>query len=472
MRKPLECVVSISGLRGIVGETIDAETVLQLAQAFASTLPLVKSGSKTIVLGRDSRPTGPSLSHAVVAGLQSVGYDVVDIGVVPTPTVPIMVKQLKAAGGIQISASHNPVEWNALKFFNKRGRNIDDKELKRLVAAYEQESAVAVPWNEMGGYRTNDDALTIHANRVLDCVDVDSIRAAQLKVVMDSVNGSGSVIAPRLLTDLNCTVVPLYANPDRLFPRDPEPSPANVKETGAVVKAVGADIGFVQDPDADRLAVIDEKGRYIGEEYTLVLCAAARLRAAKAAGEKNPLACTNLSTSRMLEDAAAAIGARVLRSSVGEANVVDAMQKHKAVIGGEGNGGVIDPRVVWGRDSQIGIALILELLAASGQSLSQLLAEIPSYAIHKEKVSLDRAGVTAAIPDIRSFVWAPDLAKGATVDEQDGVKIMWEDRWVHLRASGTEPASRIISEAPTMKDAKNLANRLRKHLGVSVITGH
>ncbi len=460
----LRCVVSISGIRGIIGESLNLDDLLALAAAYGQAI----APGGTVVLGRDSRPTGAMVAQVVAAGLRGVGCRVVEIGVVPTPTVPIMIGELGAAGGIQVSASHNPVEWNALKFFSGDGRNVDQGQLEHILAAH----AAGPAWRRYdacGGFRTIDTALDVHLARVLAAVDVDLIRRARLKVVIDSVNGSGSAIAPRLLAELGCAVVPLYTRPDQLFPRDPEPTAANVHHLGGVVRAMDADVGFVQDPDADRLAVVDDRGRYLGEEYTLVLCAAARLSAAHAAGATGLVACTNLSTSRMLEDVAARFGARVVRAKVGEAHVVDAMQANAALIGGEGNGGVIDPRVVWGRDSQIGMALVLEYLARAKQPLSEVVETIPRYAIHKEKIAVDRAGVERAIDVVRRH----PLAAGAELLSLDGLKLVWPDRWVHLRASGTEPVSRVIAEAPTADAACDLCAAVRAAMGdVTVITGH
>lgn len=460
----LRCVVSISGIRGIIGDTLNLDELLRLAAAYGATM----APGGTVILGRDSRPTGAMVAQVVAAGLRGVGCRVVDIGIVPTPTVPIMIGELKAAGGIQISASHNPAEWNALKLFSGDGRNVDQKQLDSVLAAYAGAS-VWKRYDACGGFRTIDTALDVHIGRILAVVDVELIRAAKFTVVVDSVNGAGSAIASKLLSALGCRAVPIYARPDQLFPRDPEPTAANVKHLGGVVRAMDADVGFVQDPDADRLAVIDDRGTYLGEEYSLVLCAAARLSAEHLAGKKDLIACTNLSTSRMLEDVAARFGGRVLRSRVGEAHVVDSMQANQALIGGEGNGGIIDPRVVWGRDSQIGMALVLEYMARAKQPLSEVVNSIPRYAIHKEKIAVDRAGVTRAI----EVVGAHPLAKGAEVISLDGLKLVWKDRWVHLRASGTEPVSRVIAEAPTPDDARRLCAEVRAAMGgVEVIHGH
>lgn len=462
---PLTCVVSVSGIRGRIGHDLSPIQVVALAAAYGRTV----ANGGTVIVGRDSRPTGAMLAQAVAAGLRAAGCAVVDIGVVPTPTVPVMIAHTAAAGGIQISASHNPVEWNALKFFNASGRNVDQNQLDRVLAAYRTPPAdLWKTWAEVGQASAREDACAIHLQKVLAAIDVGLIRAAKLRVVIDSVNGSGANLGPQLLAALGCEVVPLYSRPDLVFPRDPEPTAANVTLTGAVVKAVGAAIGFVQDPDADRLAIIDDTGTYIGEEYTLVLCAAARLAAEYAVGRRDMVTCTNLSTSRMLEDVAARFEARVVRAKVGEANVVDAMQAQHALIGGEGNGGVIDPRVVICRDSHIGMALVLELLAREKQALSAVVAGIPRYAMHKEKVAMDRAAVTAAIETLRSH----PLLQGAELVTMDGLKIIWKDRWVHLRASGTEPASRIISEAPTAAEAAALAAQVRTAVGATVITGH
>jgi len=463
--RPLSCVVSVSGIRGIVGRTLDVDQVMGLAAAYGRTI----AGGGVVVLGRDSRPTGELFAQAAAAGLRAVGCTVVDIGMVPTPTVPIAILELQAAGGIQVSASHNHVEWNALKLFSARGRNVDQGELDGVLACYRDEPRWNA-WDAVGGQRVHAEAVDHHCQRVLAAVDGGLIRKAGLRVVIDSVNGAGSRLAPDLLGRLGCEVVPLYTRPDQIFPRDPEPTAANVSLTGAVVAAAKADLGFVQDPDADRLAIIDGDGRYIGEEYTLVLCAAARLAALRTgagAGGSVPVVVTNLSTSRMLEDVAARNGARVVRTRVGEAHVVDAMQEHGAVLGGEGNGGVIDPRVVLGRDSHIAMALVLEYLARSGGTLAQLVAGIPRYAIHKEKVAMDRAAVAAAISTLRGHA----LAHGAEVSTSDGLKLSWPDRWVHLRASGTEPASRVIAEAPSAAEALHLAASVRQAIGARLMGG-
>lgn len=454
-REQLSCVVSVSGFRGVIGRTIEPSTVLQLAALFGQAI----AQRGPVVLGRDSRPTGAMLGRAAIAGLQGVGCQVIDLGVVPTPTVALMVKRLAAAGGLMVSASHNPVEWNALKCFNAQGRNIDKAELDRLLAAWEEPPYdLWRSWDACGSLRTDESACRIHADLVAGLVDRERIAAAGFTVLVDCVNGAGSNLAPDLLDRLGCRTVPLHANPQRLFPRDPEPTAEKVVQTGALVAAAGAAIGFVQDPDADRLAIIDETGRYIGEEYTLALCAAARLAAARSEGRSTPVVVTNLSTSRMVEDAAAQHQGRVVRTPVAEANVVDGMLLHQAVLGGEGNGGVIDPRLVLVRDSHVAMALVLDLLATSDRPLSQLIAAMPAYVMRKVKVPWNRKQVATVIERIRHH----PLAQGAQLDEADGLKLSWSDRWVHLRASGTEPASRIIAEAPTAVAADTLVAEIRQ----------
>ncbi|TVR45308.1 MAG: phosphoglucosamine mutase [Planctomycetota bacterium] len=453
MRSDLaSCVVSVSGIRGIVGPAMNPSLMCALGAAVGRRL----AKGKGVVLGRDSRDSGPLLADALASGLRGVGCEVIDLGIVPTPTVPLMVRRLRAGAGVQISASHNPEPWNALKIYTRRGRNVDGDELEQVLALMASPPAdLWVGHQALGQRRDQPDAIALHCRAVLDTVDLARLHKRRLRVVVDSVNGAGAVIAPQLLEQLGCEVIPIYDRPDRPFPRDPEPTAANVTETGAMVKALGADLGFVQDPDADRLAIIDERGRYIGEEYTLVLCAAARFSAADVGPDA--VAVTNLSTSRMLEDVAARHGAQVIRTRVGEAHVLDAMQASQALIGGEGNGGVVDPRVVFCRDSQAAMALVLDYCARREKPLSHLLAEIPSYAMHKEKVGLDRAAVAAAIAQVLES----PLVQGAVIDVQDGLKLIWPDSWLHLRASGTEPAARIISEAPSAAAARKLAGQLR-----------
>jgi phosphomannomutase len=439
-------ICSVSGYRALVGTGINPLVVSALAAIYGSAI----AQGGLVVVGRDSRPTGALLRDAAVSALRAVGCEVVDIGVVPTPTVAREMIRFHAAGGIQISASHNPIEWNALKFFTTGGRNIDADELQQLLAAYETGMPAWQDWNAVGSVRTIDDALAGHAQAVHEAAAVAEIRAANITVLLDSVNGAGADLGRQVLTDLGCTVIPVYDRPDQPFPRNPEPTAENVTMTGAMVRAVGAAVGFVQDPDADRLAVIDETGRYIGEEYTLALAAEGKLLAHGQPGAKLG---TNLSTSRMLEDVAARHGATVIRTPVGEANVVQAIRRDGALLAGEGNGGVIDPSVVMGRDSHAAMALILGLLAHHQRPLSELIDTWPSYAMIKTKVAISRQQLQESQAALQA-VFADDA--DVELDQRDGLKWSWPDRWVHVRASGTEPVSRIIAEAPSPEQAQAL----------------
>ncbi len=451
---PLRCVVSVSGLRGIVGESLDPVTVLALAQACVQ----VMGNDRPLVIGRDSRPSGAMLVQAAAAGAMAAGADVIDLGIVPTPTVPLAVTRLEAAGGIQVSASHNPGHWNALKFYGPSGRNVDQAQLDAILAAYQAlDLDRCQPAAGCGRMQAAPDALGWHLAAVVAAVDTEAIRARGYRVLIDCVNGAGARLGPRLLAALGCQVTAIHADPELPFPRDPEPTADHLRQTCALVAAAGVDLAFVQDPDADRLAIIDGQGRYIGEEYTFALCAAARLAAARQQGAKRPAACTNVSTSRLVDLLAAPIGAEVHRTPVGEAHVLDAMDACGAVIGGEGNGGVIDPRVVACRDSHIAMALVLECMAQRDHRLEDIVDSLPPCHMHKEKIVLDRQAVNAAMPQLRSASWAAD----AVCDTTDGIKFLWPDSWVHLRASGTEAASRIIAEAPTIEAARTLAARVR-----------
>ncbi|MFM2090246.1 MAG: Phosphoglucosamine mutase [Planctomycetota bacterium] len=457
----LSCVASVSGIRGVIGDSLTPDQVLYLAAAFGSAI----AGRGPVVLGRDSRPTGEMLMHAAAAGLRGVGCEVIEIGIVPTPTVALEVLHHRAAGGIQVSASHNGVEWNALKLINDQGRTCTADQLEWTINTYND-----IPvgmwrrWDGCGRMRRDEGAVERHIERVLAAVDARLIRSAAIPVAVDCVNGAGAVMAPELLRRLGCKVTVIDGRPDQPFPRNPEPTVANAAATAAMTAASGAQVGFIQDPDADRLALVDGRGRYIGEEYTLAVCADARLAQHTGGG----VAVTNLSTSRMLDDVAARHGARVVRTRVGEANVLDGMARHGAVIAGEGNGGVIDPRVVHGRDSHIGMALVLERMAASGSDLAGLVAAIPAYAMRKARVALDRSDVAAAIERVA----AGAVAQGAAVDRQDGLKLSWGDRWVNLRASGTEPVARIIAEAPDEAAAAALVAAVAETAQAELLEAH
>jgi phosphomannomutase len=434
-----EPIISVSGLRGIIGESLSPELAMRFACAFAADLD-----DGPIVVTRDGRHTGRMLADAIRSGLCAVGRDVVDADVAATPTTGILVRLAKAAGGIQISASHNPPAYNGLKLFGADGRVLTADLGERVVARYRGGEIDWVGHDRLGVVKTCDDTTSKHLALVLANVDVDRIRKQQFKVLLDSNHGAGSVLGRQLLEALGCQVTLLGGEPDGQFAHTPEPTAENLAGVRARIVEAGAAVGFCQDPDADRLAVIDEGGRYIGEEFTLVLCLDHVL--SQTAG---PVV-TNCATSRMSEDIANKHGVEFFRSAVGEANVCTMMQEKRAVFGGEGNGGPIDPRVGYVRDSFVGMALILDAMAATGKKLSELADALPHYDIQKTKITLDRDRIPAALDAIeRHFA-------DATPSRLDGLRLDWPDRWLLIRASNTEPIVRIIAEAPDEASSQKL----------------
>jgi phosphomannomutase len=434
-------MIGISGMRGTIGGTLTPQVVTRMSFALASWLKRTQQPTNgthfRVVLGRDSRPSGPFVRDAAAAALVSAGIELIDLGIVTTPGVAMMVQHLSADAGIVITASHNPVQWNGLKFLDRRGIAPPPEQAKIIRSLFDEQAAEVVSVDRLVAPSHNEQTHAVHLKRVLERVDVLGISSRRFKVVLDSVNGAGGVVTSTLLSKLGCTLVHLNATPDGRFPHEPEPTEANLTQLAEEVRRQRADVGFAQDPDADRLAIVDETGRYIGEEYSLALCALLLL------SKKPGVAVTNLSSSRMLDDIAAKTGSRVVRTPVGEANVVDAMLRENAVIGGEGNGGVIDTRIVPGRDSLVGMAYVLQLLAERRKPLSQVVNELPRYEIVKTKFDCRREDADRAVASLRQH-----FASEKT-DVQDGLRIDWSDAWVHARPSNTEPIMRIIAEAPT-----------------------
>ena len=398
------------------------------------------------MVGRDSRPSGPWVRDAVAGVLAASGCEVIDLGVVSTPGVAMMVEHLGADAGVVVTASHNPVEWNGLKFLGPDAAALPADLASRVADAHHAGQTAFVAVDRLRPSRRDDSTHALHVKRVLDRADVLGVSSKAYKVVLDSVCGAGGTTGATLLSKLGCRLVHLNPDPTGHFPHPPEPTAENLASLCEAVKRQRAAVGFAQDPDADRLAIVDENGTYIGEEYSLALLATHLMR-------KKPgtVAVTNLSTSRMLDDVAAAHGGRVVRTPVGEANVVAAMRRERAHVGGEGNGGVIDARVVPGRDSLVGMAAVLQLMAETGRSVSQLVASIPRYEIVKAKFECRRDDATRAADAVRDAFAG---AEGVSVDVQDGVRLDWPDAWVHARPSNTEPIMRIIAEAPTRADAE------------------
>jgi len=443
---------SVSGIRGVVGETFTPELILQVCSAYSK---YIKKG--TVVIGRDTRPTGDAVTRGIESALSLCGCDVINIGIVPTPTVEIMVRELKAAGGIIVTASHNPVEWNAFKLLNSNGTFLNSKQMNRIFE-YMEEDFKYPAWNKIGCITCNDDGAEVHINRVLKAVDTSKIKRKKFKVVLDSVNGAGSVITQQLLSIFGCKTVPLYCDINSGFPRGTEPVPSNLKDLSKAVMDAGADIGFAQDPDADRLAIVNEKGEPIGEEYTLALVAEHLL------SKKKGRVVVNLSTTKAIEDIAVKYGVPFKRTKVGEINVVEEMMKKGARIGGEGNGGVISPEINPGRDSLAGIGYILEMMTERKKSVSELVAELPAYVMKKGKVKFDADSYDGSTLEKIKKEFSSEK-----ISEIDGLRIDFIKTepflggWVHLRPSNTEPVFRIIAEAP---DQKTLSRIYRYFSGI------
>ena len=439
-------MIGVSGMRGTIGGSLSPRVVQRMAGAFAKWLRQRHGDRPSVVVGRDSRPSGQFVRDTAVGALVAAGLEVIDLGIVTTPGVAMQVLHRGANAGLIITASHNPIEWNGLKFLDEKGAAPPPADVAEIRAIYDAEESDMVPVDQLVQPVSDPTTHALHVKKVLDRIDVLGVSTKAFKVVVDSVNGAGCITSATMLSKLGCRLVHLYNTPDGQFPHEPEPTRANLTKLCDEVKRQKAAVGFAQDPDADRLAIVDEKGNYIGEEYSLAL--AAKFVLGKKKGQ-NAVAVTNQSTSRMLDDVAAENGARVVRTPVGEANVIDAIIRENAIIGGEGNGGVIDPRIVPGRDSLVGMAYVLQLMAESGKPLSELVAEIPSYTIVKDKLPLPRK--EDAAPAITAV--AKQYA-GEQVDTSDGVRVDWPDAWVSARPSNTEPILRIIAEAPTREAAE------------------
>jgi phosphomannomutase len=447
-------MISVSGMRGLVGTDLTPELVARHAAALGGWVragaPAGAAGRRPlVVLGRDARTSGPMFARAAAAGLMSVGVDVLDLGVVPTPTVQLAVEHHHAGAGLILTASHNPIEWNALKFVGPDGIFLDAADGEGVRALAEQGPPRA-GWDGIGEVREDPGAVGRHLEAILrlPAIDVPAIRAREFHVALDCVRGAGAVAILPLLERLGCRVTGINLEPDGRFPRAPEPVPENLGELGRLVRESGADLGLAVDPDVDRLAIVDGAGRAIGEDYTLAFAVRAVLDG-RSKPAKDPTVVVNLSTSLVVEDAARAVGATVLRAPVGEANVARAIRERGAVIGGEGNGGVMYPALHIGRDAPLGVALILHLLATSGVTVDALVQGSPRYVIVKAKGP--RSSQLGPLYERLRRRFAD-----AAIDDRDGLRLSWADRWLHIRPSGTEPIVRLIAEAPTASEAEAL----------------
>ena len=440
-----DLIISASGVRGTVGSALDPSQLTRFAAAFGTLIE-----GQPVVVGRDTRTSGPMAHHAILAGLIATGCKVIDVGICPTPTVLLMSKVLNAGGSLVITASHNPIDWNGIEFASESGRLLSEAERTRLMETYESGTFQLATWDKQGSVKVIDTAIDQHIASVLNCdwVVRDQIQSRGLKVVIDCGNGAGSVISPHLLRALGCEVVELNCVPDGYFPRPAEPTPDALDQLCEVVKSEKADLGFAHDGDADRLVLVSEEGVPLSSEYTFTLAADFLLNK-----RKGDIVAT-VSTSRMLDDVADRHGVKLHRTPVGVGFVVEKMRETGTVIGGEGTGGVIYPELQYTTDGIASIAAIVQLLSeSSALTISEVIASIPSYAICKEKLEVPSQQIADAVLQLAIETYANE-----TLDLADGVKRVWEDRWVNIRKSGTEPVIRVFSEAHTLKEAQELCN--------------
>lgn len=448
-------IKSISGIRGTiggqVGESLTPLDVVRFASAYGTWLK-TKSSNKKVVIGRDARISGKMVSDLVSSSLLALGLDIVDLGLSTTPTVEIAVTEENAAGGIILTASHNPIQWNALKLLNAKGEFISGADGAEVLALAESEKFSFVDVLKLGKYTINENYFSIHIDKILalPLVNIEAIKKANFSVAIDCVNSSGGIVLPLLLNKLGVrNILELYCTPDGHFPHNPEPLPENLTHISNEMQKGKFDLGIVVDPDVDRLCFVCEDGTMFGEEYTLVAIADYVLQ------HKKGNTVSNLSSTRALRDITNKWGGTYNASAVGEVNVVNVMKQTNAVIGGEGNGGIIIPELHFGRDALVGIALFLTHLAKFGKSVSQLKSKLPHYFISKNKIEL-----TSDI-NIKSILdGIKNKYKKEQINDIDGVKIDFENEWVHLRASNTEPIIRIYAESESQATADYLANKI------------
>jgi phosphomannomutase len=443
--KPLN--KSVAGIRGIWGENLTPATAVKFAAAFGTYL---KQGK--VLIGRDTRASGELLTQAAMIGLASAGCDVTDIGIVPTPTCQLAVEKNIVDGGIVITASHNPGEWNGLKFLNREGHFLNQPEYEAFIRIYDSDMIAYASRPSLQqirqGAEFNQDAIQLHIHELLKRVNVQKIREKRYRVALDAVNGAGSRLLIPLLESLGCSVVPVFCDETGEFPRGPEPMPEHLTVLCRQVKQEKADLGLAVDPDADRLSLVTAEGKPLGEEMTLPLCARHWL----SKGNQGPIV-TNLSTSMSIDHVAREFDRPVIRTKIGEAHVVTGMKENRCPIGGEGNGGVILPAVHYARDTGVGTVLILESMAASSKQLTELAAEIPSYALVKKKMDVPLEKIPGILEILRSEY------RDAQLNDLDGIKAVWNNRWLHIRKSGTEGMLRIFAEAPNQETAEQMADK-------------
>lgn len=448
-------MVSVSGFRGRVGDPLTPELVCELAGEFTSFLRERNDG-EVLIVARDSRTSGSMLARAVCAGILSRGLNVLDLGIVATPTAMLAVEKEQALGGIMISASHNPAEWNALKLISHEGSFLDLTMMTSFLNSISEENQGGLaPWDQLGSYQSEENASNTHIKEILDLsvLDVERLRKRKFKVALDCVRGAGGIIMPSLLETLGCEVVAIHTEVDGKFPRDPEPTADNLLELGHLVQTTGAEVGFAVDPDVDRLSLVDERGTPLGEDMTLAFATDVVLNS------RPGCVVTNLSTSQVMDDVVRHHGSQLIRTSVGEINVVRGMQKQEAPIGGEGNGGVILPELHYTRDAPLATALVLQHLLERNEALSECAARWPRYVIQKTKITFPTEKLNEVYDVLKSEM------SSAHWDETDGLRIYWSDerKWVHIRPSGTEPVVRLIAEACDQNTVEALMDDVARH---------
>lgn len=452
-------MISVSGIRGVVGQSLTPAHALEFVQAYAAYLwdkgPSQGREQPLVLLARDTRTSGEMMRHAALSALIGSGCRVIELGIVSTPTLQLAIPFHQADGAICITASHNPAYWNALKFFQPNGMYLDKVMGGEFLRKRDAKEFFSAAWDKMGTVSEDTEATARHIQKVLDWVDVEAIRARQFKVVLDGCNGAGNVVSPRLLEILGCKVTRINSSLDGIFAHNPEPLPENMVQLSEAVKEHGADIGFAHDADADRVAIVTNDGEFIGEDYSLVWAVAHVLKNRR----RGPVV-TNLSTSLAVEAVAKLYDCPVYRAPVGDINVCGKMHEVEAVIGGEGNGGVIIPDIQFGRDGISAIGLTLDFLAKEGKTSGEIHREIPRYFNRKSTVDFPNDKVPALLQ------WLKAKEKTARLDEQDGVKFLWPKEgdatsWAHIRPSGTEPFVRVICEATTDAEARRIERSMR-----------
>lgn len=455
-------MISVSGIRGVVGQSLTPTHALEFVQAYAAYLWDNGAGhdraQPLVLLARDTRTSGDMMRHAAMAALIGSGCRVIDLGIVSTPTLQLAIPFHQADGALCITASHNPANWNALKFFQPNGMYLDKAMGGEFLRKHGAKEVHFAAWDEMGTVGDDTEATARHIQKVLDYIDVEAIRARKFKVVLDGCNGAGNVISPRLLEILGCQLVHINSSLDGVFAHNPEPLPQNMVQLCEAVKEHGADIGFAHDADADRVAIVTDDGDFIGEDYSLVWAVAHILK-----NRKHGPVVTNLSTSMAVEAVARPFDCPVYRAPVGDVNVSGKMHEVGAVIGGEGNGGVIIPDIQFGRDGIAAIGLTLDFLAKEGKTAGEIHRSIPRFFNRKSTVDFPNDKVPALLQ------WLKAKEKTARLDEQDGVKFYWPKdgdatSWAHIRPSGTEPFVRVICEATTDAEAKRIEQAMQAEI--------